>query len=364
MERLNGISKKFQIYGELQYSEVCKVGHINETYIALYDQAGRTVRYLLQTINTEVFKNPDHVMENMTRITKHIRDSLRRDKYLDVTRRTLTIVPTRENTPYFRDSDGRCWRTFFFIENAKTYDSVQNVAQAEQAGLAFGEFQSRLVDLGGDRLHETIPDFHNTVKRLDALRKAVEKDSHNRVAEAKKEINFIEKRAEMADVILKGLADGTIPERITHNDTKFNNVMLDTNTQKAMCVVDLDTVMPGSVLYDFGDMVRTTTSSTLEDELDLGRVRCQKEMFKALAKGYLTSTRSFLTEKEKELLTFAGRLVTYTIAIRFLTDFLSGDTYFRVHRPGHNLDRCRTQLKLIESIEKQEKEFKKIIAEL
>lgn len=360
-EILEEISHKFQIYGELLHAEVCKIGHINETYTAAYYQAGTRIRYIHQRINTDVFRNPDHVMENITRVTKRIRDNLRRDKIPEVTRHTLTMVPTRDGKPYYRDAFDNCWRTFFFIEGTKSFDAVKTEQQAYQAGKAFGQFQAHLVDLGGERLHETIPFFHDTRRRLVALQQAIQNDSFNRAAEAKKEIEFIKKRESIAGVILDALADGSIPERVVHNDTKFNNVMMDEKTGEAMCVVDLDTVMPGSVLYDFGDMVRTTTSPTLEDEEDLSKVHIHTPMFQSLASGYVSTAGAFLTPKEKSLLTFAGKLITYTIGIRFLTDFLMGDTYFRVHRPNHNLDRCRTQLKLVESIERKEVELQKFV---
>jgi hypothetical protein len=204
------------------------------------------------------------------------------------------------------------------------------------------------------RLAETIPHFHHTRKRFQALQKAVQNDHFNRAQSAKAEIDFALQCEAMVDVLLKGLASGKIPERITHNDTKFNNVMLDTVSGEAMCVVDLDTVMPGCVLYDFGDMVRTTTSPTLEDEPDLSKVRLQMPMFKKLAEGYLSSASQFLTKAERSYIAFAGKLITLTIGLRFLTDHLAGDTYFRIHRSGHNLDRCRTQFKLVESIGQQE----------
>lgn len=363
-EILEEISHKFQIYGELLHAEVCKIGHLNETYTATYYQAGTRIRYIHQRINTNVFKNPDHVMENTTRVTKHIRDLLRREGTKEVTRRTLTMVPTREGKSYYRDINNNCWRTFFFIEDTRTYDAVINEKQAYQAGKAFAQFQNHLVDLKGERLHETIPHFHDTRRRLEAFYQAVNTDPFNRADTAKREIEFIKKREKIAGVILDAMADGSVPERITHNDTKLNNVMFDNNSDEAMCVVDLDTVMPGSVLYDFGDMVRTATSPTLEDEQDLSKVKIRSSFFQALARGYVEGTSPFLTPKEKSLLTFSGKLITYTIGIRFLTDYLLGDTYFRVHRAQHNLDRCRTQLKLIESIESKEAEYQKFIDSL
>ncbi|MDI9401314.1 MAG: phosphotransferase enzyme family protein [Limisphaerales bacterium] len=363
-EILEEISRKFQIYGELLHAEVCKIGHLNETYIAAYYQAGTRIRYIHQRINTNVFKNPNHVMENITRVTKHIRDNLRRDSVKEVTRRTLTMVPTREGKSYYKDINGNCWRTFFFIEGTRTYDAVINDKQAYQAGKAFAQFQAHLVDLKGERLHETIPHFHDTRRRLEAFYHAVDTDPFNRAETAKREIEFIKKREKIAGVILDAMADGSVPERITHNDTKLNNVMFDEKSNEAMCVVDLDTVMPGSVLYDFGDMVRTTTSPTFEDEQDLSKVRIRSSLFQALARGYVEEAAAFLTPAEKSLLVFSGKLITYTIGIRFLTDYLLGDTYFRVHRAQHNLDRSRTQLKLVESLEHKEADYQKFIDSL
>ncbi len=352
--QLQEISRQFQIYGEILHAETCKIGHINETYSATYDQGGTRVRYIHQKINRTVFKDPDTVMANVVRVTKHLRAKLEKLQARDITRRCLTIVPTRDGKPAYRDSAGEYWRTFVFVEGVQTFEAVRSPQQALEAGRAFGFFQNLLVDLPGPRMADTIPHFHHTRKRFQAFQKAVEQDHLNRSASAKPEIDFAIKREKIVDTLLDALAKKKIPERITHNDTKFNNVMLDTVTGEAMCVVDLDTVMPGCVLYDFGDMVRTATSPTMEDELDLAKVKMQMPMFKQLAEGYLETAGQFLTRAEKSYIAFAGKLITLTIGLRFLTDHLAGDTYFRIHRPGHNLDRCRTQFKLVESIEEQE----------
>ncbi len=363
-QQLTDISKQFQIYGAILHAETCKIGHINETYSATYEQGGTKVRYIHQKINQSVFKNANALMKNLMRVTTHIRKKLEEQKTPDITRRCLTLVPTRKGEPFYRDAAGDYWRTFVFVEGVQTFESVQNPKQAFEAGKAFGNFQNLLVDLPGERLVETIPDFHNSRKRFDALKKAVANDHFNRAQSSKAEIDFAIKHEKIVDVLLNALAKKKIPERITHNDTKFNNVMLDTVTGKEMCVVDLDTVMPGCALYDFGDMVRTTTSPTLEDERDLSKVRMQMPMFKKLAEGYLAAAGNFLTPAEKSFVAFSGKLITFTIGIRFLTDHLVGDTYFRIHRPGHNLDRCRTQFRLVESIEKQEEAMQKYVDNL
>jgi aminoglycoside phosphotransferase (APT) family kinase protein len=363
-QHLQEISRQFQIYGQILHAEPCKIGHINETYTATYDQGGILVRYIHQRINQTVFKDPAAVMENIMRVTTHIRAKLAAQSAREITRKALTVVPTREGHSYYRDGDGECWRTFVFVEKVATFEAVQNQNQALEAGKAFGTFQSLLSDLPGARLHETIPEFHNTVKRFAALERALEEDRCNRARFAAKELEFALKQKPWVSTLLDAHARGEIPERITHNDTKFNNVMLDWETGRAMCVVDLDTVMPGLVLYDFGDMVRTTTSPTLEDEKDLAKVQMQMPMFEALARGYLGAAGAFLTPAERSYLAFAGKLITFTIGIRFLADYLKGDVYFRVHRPDHNLDRARTQFKLVQSIEEQSEAMQKFVDQL
>jgi hypothetical protein len=360
-KQLLELSQQFQVYGDILHAEPCKIGHINETYTATYNQGGTLVRYIHQKINQRVFTQPVSVMDNLLRVTTHLRRRLLAEGANDITRRALRVVPTRDNQSFYRDGGGEYWRTFVFVERAATFEAVQSPQQAFEAGKAFGRFQQLLVDLPGKRLHETIPYFHHTRRRFDALKQAVQADEHNRAQSAAAEINFALNHERIVDVLLNALKRGEIPERVAHNDTKFNNVMLDWETGEALCVVDLDTVMPGSVLYDFGDMVRTTTSPTLEDELDLKQVRMQMPMFEALARGYLASAGAFLTPAEKSYLVFSGKLITFTIGLRFLTDYLSGDRYFRVHRPGHNLDRCRTQFKLVQSINDQEAAMQRVV---
>ena len=363
-EHLRHISQQFRIYGQILHAELCKIGHINETYTATYDQGGVTVRYIHQKINKEVFKKPVEVMENVMRVTEHIQRKLQTNGARQATRRTLTVIPTHDGQPYYVDEDGNYWRTFVFVERVQSFESVQSPEQAFEAGRAFGEFQSLLADLPGERLHETIPDFHNTRKRFAALQAAIKADVADRVKKAGPEIKFALDQEPWIGTLLDAQAAGEIPERITHNDTKFNNVMLDWETGRAICVVDLDTVMPGLVHYDFGDMVRTTTSPTMEDEPDLSKVRLQRPMFEALARGYVEATRDILTPVERSYLAFSGKLISYTIGIRFLTDYLKGDVYFRVHRPDHNLARCRTQFQLVRSIAEQEEELQKFVDQL
>lgn len=361
---LKTISRHFQIYGEILHAEPLKIGHINETYTATYDQGGTRVRYIHQKLNRNVFKNPAGVMKNIVRVTGHIRKTLESRNTPDLTRRALVVIPTRDGAAYHENGHKDIWRTFVYVEGVQTHEAVQTPAQALQAGKAFGEFQNLLVDLPGGRLVETIPDFHHTRKRFENFQKAVQTDSHNRAANARPEIDFALKRQAITGVVVDAMSQGKIPERITHNDTKFNNVMLDVVTGEAMCIVDLDTVMPGCALYDFGDMVRTTTSPVREDELDLTKVTMQLPMFAALVRGYWSAAGGFLTPAERQSLVLAGKVITLEIGLRFLADYLAGDTYFKIHRLGHNLDRCRTQFRLVESIEQQEAQMHRLVAQL
>ncbi|MHB9137879.1 MAG: phosphotransferase enzyme family protein [Victivallaceae bacterium] len=356
------ISESFEIYGDYVSAAPYGSGHINDTYRAAFRQGGSTIHYIFQRINHNIFKNPPALMENIERVTTHIFNKIKGGK--DATRHTLVIIKTKSGKTYHQDADGNFWRVYVFIEKAKTYDVIEHDSQAYQAARAFGEFQKTLVDLPGARLHETIPNFHNTPKRFEALEQAIAADVAGRAKLASKEIDFVLKRKADASLLLNLNAQGAIPERITHNDTKLNNVMLDDKTGDGVCVIDLDTVMPGLIHYDFGDMVRTSTSPALEDEKDLSKVKMQFNMFEALLSGYLATAKDFLTPVEMEYLPFAGKLITMEIGVRFLTDFLSGDVYFKVHRDGHNLDRCRTQFKLVASIEEQMDKMQKLLKTL
>jgi aminoglycoside phosphotransferase (APT) family kinase protein len=278
----------------------------------------------------------------------------------DSSRRVLRLIPARDGRAWYVDEEGNHWRAYHFIENARSYDAVESTEQAFQAARAFGRFQQLLASLPAPRLHDTIPDFHHAPKRFKTFEDAIEADVATRAVLAKPEIEFALARQSITGILL----EANLPERVTHNDTKFNNVMLDDATGEGICVIDLDTVMPGLAPYDFGDMVRTTTSPAMEDERDLSKVTMQFPMFEALVRGYLSTAGGFLTKAEKDLLAFSGKLITLELGIRFLTDYLAGDTYFKVHRQGHNLERCRTQFKLIESIEQQEEKMGRLVESL
>jgi Phosphotransferase enzyme family len=349
------VARQFQIYGQFRGAEPYGSGHINDTFLAVFDQAGTAVRYILQRINHGIFKEPAALMENIQRVTAHLASKMNGKR--DLSRRVLTLIPARSGLYYHPDDRGNHWRAYLFIEKARSYDAVESPRQAFEAARAYGQFLKLLADLPAPRLHDTIPDFHHTPKRLAALVKAVDRDKANRAALAKAEIDFALQRSSITDVLL----NAELPERVTHNDTKLNNVMLDDATGEGICVVDLDTLMPGLAPYDFGDMVRTTTSPAKEDERDLARVKMQFPMFEALSRGYLASAGPCLTPPERKLLAFSGKLITFEIGIRFLADYLDGDTYFKVHRSGHNLDRCRTQFKLVSSIEEQEERMEALV---
>jgi len=353
---LKYITTQFAIEGAFCGAEVWGSGHINDTYLATYRHDNTLRRYVHQRINHKVFRNPEAMMDNIARVTAHLQKKLGPR----AARHGLTLVPTRSGAMYCRDEEGNYWRTYHCIEGARSYDTVRTVQQAFEAARAFGEFQRLLADFPPPRLKETIPDFHHTPKRFAALERAIEADVAGRAASASTEIRFALQHKPLCSILL----DANLPERVTHNDTKINNVLLDEKTDEAVCVIDLDTVMPGLALYDFGDMVRTATCRAAEDERDLSKVRVEMELFEALASGYLAATNGFLTREERSLLVASGKLICFEIGVRFLTDYLQGDVYFKVHRDGHNLDRCRTQFQLVESIIAQESEMQRIVARL
>jgi Ser/Thr protein kinase RdoA (MazF antagonist) len=334
-------------------------GHINDTFVVRCERADGPVRYVLQRINEHVFRDVPALMENVSRVCAH----LATQATTGATRRGLTLVPPRDGGTFHRDAAGDCWRAYHFIAGASTWDIARSPRDAFEAARAFGEFQVKLVDLSGPRLRETIPHFHDTRRRFEVLRAAGESGLLDRIRAAGAELEFARAREGMVDVLLDLHRAGKIPERTTHNDTKLNNVMLDDKSGEAVCVVDLDTVMPGLALYDFGDLVRSATNSAAEDEVDLARVAMQLPVFRELVRGYAAATAGLLNPTERAHLAFAGRLITFEVGIRFLTDFLQGDVYFKTARPGHNLDRARCQFALLRSMEEQRTAMEHVVAE-
>ncbi len=322
-------------------------GHINETYAAYYAAAdGREYRQILQKINTHVFADPDGLMANIRGVTDYLRTMVGE-------RETMTVIPTRDGKNFYTDGEGGCWRSYVFIENATAYDRIEKDSDFDTCGESFGRFQCQLADYPAQQLQETIPFFHHTPRRYANLKAAIAADKAGRAASVAPEIAFALAREESAGQIVRWLEDGTIPYRVTHNDTKLNNILIDDATGKGLCVIDLDTVMPGAAAYDFGDSIRFGAATAAEDETDLSKVSMSLHLFEVFAKGYLRSAGAFLTPVERDSLAVGARLMTLECGVRFLTDYLEGDVYFRIHRPAHNLDRCRTQFKLVADMEQK-----------
>jgi len=353
----------FAIGGEFVSAEAGESGLINPTYRVDYKEGSVLKRYILQRINDEVFPDPIKVIQNVELVTRHINDKVMRVKK-DMGGQTLSLYPSREGSSHVTGPGGGIWRCYNFIEGCRTYDVVENTRQAYQAGHAFGAFQDLVSDLDPQQVSETIEGFHDSRNRYEQLMQAVDDDAEGRLAEVKDELSFIQEREADTARLLDLLQAGKIPERITHNDTKINNVMIDEESDEAVCVIDLDTVMPGLSLYDFGDLVRTATSPVAEDEKQLERVEMRMPFFESLVEGYLDAAGGFLNQVEKDHLAFSGKLLTLEVAIRFLTDHLNGDHYFKTTYPGHNLDRCRNQLALVRSIEEQEEQMNLFVAKL
>jgi len=358
---VRGVAAQFDLRGECLDACPYGSGHINDTYAVTINQAGTPVRYILQRINHAVFRQPAALMENVERVTAHLRRKLEAAGADEISRRALTLVPSHDGLGWLQDATGNYWRCYLFIEKAKTYDQIEDVRQAYAAARAFGEFQRLLADLPAPRLHETIRDFHHARSRLAALQKAIAADVRNRAAQVKQEIEFALERETMTDVLVTEQSRGNLPERVIHNDTKLNNVMLDDTTGEGICVIDLDTVMPGLTLYDFGDTCRSACRPTAEDERDLSKVEMRMDMFRAVFSGYLKSAGAFLTTAERSYLPFSAKLITLEIGIRFLTDYLEGDRYFKIRRPDHNLDRARVQFKMLESFERNEDAMSELV---
>ncbi len=337
-------------------------GHINDTYKVETTIDYFKVNYILQRLNHNIFTQPMKLQENVALVSAQMQkeNAGLRDGY----RRSLILIETTSDGICYVDETGNHWRMYEFTEHTQGYDIVENESQAYQASKAFGSFLKSLSAIPSEKFFETIPNFHNTPARYATLLEAIKADKVGRAATCQKEIDFIKAHSDIPSFLLDLHAKGEIPMRVTHNDTKLNNVLLDIASDEAMCVIDLDTVMPGLVHYDFGDLVRTSTSPAAEDEKDIDKIYMRLPIFKALLKGYLTATYEVLNETEIKHLTFAGKLITLEIGIRFLTDYLDGDNYFKTHYEDHNLVRCRSQFKLVTSMEEQSEEMELALAEV
>ncbi|MCH5249247.1 MAG: aminoglycoside phosphotransferase family protein [Lachnospiraceae bacterium] len=352
-EQLNEVIANFCYEGMPVGKNPLKSGHINDTYLLTFHIADLgQVKTILQRINKEVFKYPEELMENVMGVTSYLREHIIENGG-NPERETLNVIPTTKGKPCYLDSYGDYWRSYKYVTDATSYDLVEKPEHFYESAVAFGNFQRLLADYPVETLHETIKGFHDTKARLNTFQRIVEADPLGRASLVQKEINFVLERKELADVFPKLFFEGKIPLRVTHNDTKLSNVLIDNKTDKAICVVDLDTVMPGFTMNDFGDSIRFGASTAAEDEPDLDKVDFSLELFELYTNGYITGCGGQLTKQEIALLPMGAKMMTYESGIRFLTDYLQGDTYFKIHRANQNLDRCRTQLKLLYKMENQ-----------
>lgn len=350
----------FDINGEFISCEPYGSGLINRTYVAVYSVSGKRKRFIVQRINTNLFKNVDGLMNNIKLVTEFNRNEIIK-RGGDPDRESLTLVYTKNGAAYYRTEEGDCYRVYVFIEDAKGYDVVEKPEHFYQSAVAFGKFAQLLDRFDSTQLFEVLPDFHNTVKRFDNLKKSLAADKFNRAADVKAEIDFALKHENIVGNIVNLLESGKMPSRVTHNDTKLNNVLIDTRTDKAVCVIDLDTMMPGSICYDFGDSIRFGCNPCLEDTPETEKVIFSTPLFEEYARGYLSVFGDAITEIEKKNLTMGAILMTYECGIRFLTDYLDGDVYFRLSRERQNIDRTRTQFKLVADMESQYDKLNSII---
>ena len=351
---LNEILSNFSIQTKI---EAYGNGHINDTYLT------STGNHILQRINTAIFKDPQKLMENIEKVTEFLRKKIVAEGG-NPDRETLTVIKTLDGKNFYRYDDEHYFRVYKFIKDTITIENSKNPADLFAAGKGFGHFQKLLDDFPVESLYETIEDFHNTPKRVEALKTAIGENRAGRASLVQSEIEFALENASFADKVVSQISNGSIPLRVTHNDTKINNILFDKDTRQAVCVSDLDTVMPGSAVYDFGDALRRGASTAAEDETDLDKVFFNESAFEGFAKGYFSEMKDSLTESEIALLPFSAKLLTYECGIRFLTDYLNGDTYFKIHHEHHNIERARNQFKLVSDISKKEDRLNAIIAGL
>lgn len=351
---INDIASQFSLDGRVLDCETHGNGNVNDTFLLHCENGESPSRFTLQRINHAVFKDPEGLMENFSRVTRHLQSKI---LSTSPNKNCLSLISAKNGRSFYKDSNGNYWRMTKFVDGGRSLEVPDNLDQAYEAAKAFGEFQANLADLPGDRLIETIPDFHNTRKRFEHFRSVVKENPENRVEGVKELIEFAMNRESLSDAII----GEKFPVRVVHNDTKLNNVLLHKSSGKGMCVVDLDTVMPGCILHDFGDLVRTAACSGLEDEIDLGKVNFMSDTFSAIVQGYLESAGSMLQKEEIDHLPIAPLVISYELGLRFLSDYINGDLYFKVKRPNHNLDRVRAQFKLLSSMEDSLEEIERIV---
>lgn len=361
VESLHSVKNSFEIDGKAVSAHPCGNGHINKTYAVEYRNGHGPTWYILQRINHHVFKNPPAVMRNIELVTNHIRKLLEAENESDINRKVLTPIPTKNGASHIQDEEGYFWRSYLLIQGGQTHEVLAHREMASEVASTFARFQNQLSSISASSLETTIPNFHNTPWRFQNLVNAIEADKVNRASSVKKEVEFALKRNDITSLLIEAHQQGEIPLRVTHNDTKANNVILDNRTNKGLCVIDLDTVMPGLSLYDFGDMVRTAIATALEDEKDLSKVDCNLDLFDGLVEGYLDQIGSILIPAEKKYLAFSGKLITFEMGLRFLTDYLEGDVYYSIKHSEHNIDRARTQFKMVQRMEELEDAMEDVV---
>lgn len=362
-DKLEKVIEQFPFEGTLESAKPTGSGLINTTYKLSFTDGNRDFRYILQQININVFKNPDELMSNIMNVTGYLRNQIALDGG-NPQRETLTFLYTKDNAPYYRDEDGNCWRAYNFIANCYTCDQVDDAVKAERSGKAFGRFQGLLSEYPVDNLFETIPNFHNTPVRYEAFKEAVANDTMGRLASCKDEVEFALSREKDASKLTDMIKSGDLPVRVTHNDTKINNVLFDSITNEAFCVIDLDTIMPGLSLYDFGDAIRAGGVTADENEKNLSKYNLSLDLYEGFVKGFLSQSAKALTQNEVDNLAFSAKLMALECGVRFLTDYLSGDTYFKTEYPEHNLVRTRTQFKLVREVENNLERMNKLTEDI
>ena len=359
-EYIKHIVDQFKVDGILVNAHPYGNGHINDTKYILMESGGHKREYILQKINKNVFKSPPRLMENYTNVTAFLREKIIKAGG-DPERETLNVVKTRDGENYYCDENGDYWRLILFVEDSKSYDLVERPEQFYDSAVAFGNFQYLLRDYPADTLHETIPNFHNTPDRLRLFKEALAADVCGRAKDVQEEINFVLAREEFASTLERAHAEGRLPLKVTHNDTKLNNILFDKDSDKPLCVIDLDTIMPGYSVNDFGDSIRFGATTALEDEKDLSKVNFDIELYELYVKGFIEGAKGGLSDGEVEMLPIGAIMMTYECGTRFLTDYLQGDTYFRTSRRDHNLDRARNQFKLVRDMEQKLPEMRQIV---
>ncbi len=357
MNNVIKLAEHFALGSKIISVRECHIGHINGTYFV--DTENK--KFVLQKINQNVFKKPELVMANIVAVTKHLRKKIDEEKDKG-NGCTLDFLRSGQNY-YFCDDEGEYWRCYGFVDG-KCHQACESTELMTEVGRTFGNFQRLLSDFDASVLYETIPNFHDTEKRYETFEKTVEADKVGRAASVAEEIEFVRAHHGICSIIVDGIKNGKYPLRVTHNDTKLNNVIMDAETGKGRCVLDLDTVMPGSLLYDFGDAIRFGASSAAEDETDLSKVFIKTEMFEAFAKGFADGIGTDISEAELDAFPDAAKIITFEVGMRFLTDYLDGDNYFRIAYTDHNLDRARNQFKLVSDMEAKENELREIVNKL